>query len=318
MEEKQIDKWLRRQFSVTGWTLIAYLGIMNLLVMLSMALAALRQVCRAAAAQNFGFTMDLAAIQGDAWGYILTIAVGFMVLWAWKGGDFWKEEILAKERPMGLPDFFYLLCLCIGAQFVNDFWIGLLETVLNWFGLSAMAAMEAVSGASDTFSMFLYASILGPIAEEVLYRGLILRTLRPFGKRFAILTSAILFGMYHGNLLQTPCAVVLGLVFGYAAAEYSIWWSIALHIFNNLVLADLLTRLTAPLPEAMASVVILGIFGAFALAGAVILICRRRQIGEYHRSEWMDRRCLKCFFTNSGVLTFLALTAASMICLLFV
>lgn len=318
MEEKQIDKWLRRRFSGIGWMLVAYLGILNLLAALSMALTAVRQIWRAAAARDFGFTIDLAAIQGDAWGYILTIAVGFTVLWAWKGRDYWKEEILAKERSMGLPDFLRLLCLCVGAQFVNDFWIGLLETVLNWFGMSAMSAMEAVSGASDTFSMFLYASILGPIAEEVLYRGLILRTLRPFGKRFAILTSAILFGMYHGNLLQTPYAVVLGLVFGYVTVEYSVYWAMALHVFNNLVLADLLTRLTAPLPEALASAVILGIFGAFALAGVVILVCRRRQIGAYHRSEWMDRRCLKCFFTNSGVLTFLALTAASMISLLFV
>lgn len=32
MEEKQINKWLRRQFSVVGWALILYHGLMQILV----------------------------------------------------------------------------------------------------------------------------------------------------------------------------------------------------------------------------------------------------------------------------------------------
>ena len=69
----------------------------------------------------------------------------------------------------------------------------------------------------------------------MLFRGLILRTLRPFGKRFAIVMSAVLFGMFHGNLLQAPCAMVIGLLFGYAAMEHSILWAVALHVFINQV-----------------------------------------------------------------------------------
>ena len=93
------------------------------------------------------------------------------------------------------------------------------------------------------------ASILAPLWEELLFRGYVLRTLRPYGKRFAVMGSGVLFGLFHGNLLQTPYAVLMGLVLGYLTVEYSIHWAVLLHLFNNLVLADLLSRITASLPE---------------------------------------------------------------------
>ena len=316
MEEKQINKWLRRRFSGIGWILLGYLALLNLMVLLSMSLASLRQVALALKTGDYSLWIDSGAIQGDAWGYILTIAVGFVVLLGWKGWDYCREEILAKERPMTVGAFAGLVCLCMGAQFVNDLWIGLLETILNQFGHTVEPLLEMAAGTSETVSMFLYSTLLGPIAEEVLFRGLILRTLRPFGKRFAIVMSAVLFGMFHGNLLQAPCAMVIGLLFGYAAMEHSILWAVALHVFNNLVLAELLGRVTSVLPELLASGVILGIFGAAALIGAVLLLRRRREIGAYRQAGWMDIRCLKCFFTNSGIVIFLTCMAASMSSLL--
>ena len=45
-------------------------------------------------------------------------------------------------------------------------------------------------------------AILAPVAEELMFRGWILRSLRPYGKRFAVLGSAVLFGIFHGNRLN--------------------------------------------------------------------------------------------------------------------
>ena len=44
------------------------------------------------------------------------------------------------------------------------------------------------------------------------------------------------------------------------------------------------------------------ILGMGLAVSAVILVVRRRQIAEHIRSEWMDRRVLKCFFTSAGVI----------------
>ena len=212
--------------------------------------------------------------------------------------------------------FLTLLCFCMGAQMANSLWITLLELVMNPFGKSVMPILESVAGDSNTFSMFLYASVLAPVWEELLFRGYVLRTLRPFGKRFAILTSAVLFGLFHGNLLQTPYALLMGLVLGYVTVEYSIGWALLLHMFNNLVLADLLTRLTANWSEMAYGTLNMALFGGSAMLSVVILLKNRWKIKAYRSEEWIDRRCLKCFFTSGGVFVLTGLMCVNMVLIL--
>lgn len=302
MTDKQINKWLRHQFSPIGWVLLAYYGLINLFSLVAMFWEALRQVLRMDHRGPFWFQqLDMDAIAGNAWGYITAIGVLFVILYAWKGSDYWRDEVFAKEKSMSAGVFFSLLCMCIGSQMVNSLWVSGLEFLYNLSDKSLMPMLDAVSGASDTFSMFLYASVLAPVAEELLFRGFVLRTLRPYGKRFAILGSAFLFGLFHGNLLQTPYAFLMGLVLGYVAAEYSIRWAMGLHLFNNFVLADLLTRLLSPMPEMMANMIQLILLGGCLAVSGVILLVKRGDIVAHIQSEWMDRRVLKCFFTSAGV-----------------
>ena len=307
MTDKQINRWLRRRFSPTGWVLLGYYALINGLSLAAMLWEALRQVRDMDHRGPMWFMqMDMDALMGNAWGYITAMAVIFLILHGWKGPNYWREEIFAKEKKMPIGVFGCMLCLCIGSQMVNGLWVAGLEWLYNLSGKSLEPMMEAVSGASDTFSMFLYASILAPLGEELLFRGFVLRTLRPYGKRFAVFGSAFLFGLFHGNLLQTPYAFLMGLLLGYAAAEYSIGWAIALHMFNNFVLADLLTRLTDLLPAGVGDGISLILLGGCLAASGVILFVKRQQILRHIRSEWMDRRVLKCFFTSAGVI---ALTA---------
>lgn len=317
MNDKQINRYLRRTFSAVVWILVFYYIIMNGLVLLTMGLdMACQALWSFVAADPYG-ALDMEAIAGNAWGYVVSIAAGGLILYSWQGADFWKRDVLAKEKSMRPGVFLCLLVFCMGSQMANSLWISCLEMLLYPFGMSVMPVLESVSGQSDTFSMFLYASILAPLSEELLFRGYILRKLQPFGKRFAVLCSAILFGLFHGNLLQTPYAFLMGLILGYMAVEYSLIWSILLHMFNNLVLADLLTRLTANWSDMAYGILNMVLLGGAFLASIGILIAKRREIRAYNRSEWIDRRCLKWFFLNSGMLIFTGMMLWSMISLLF-
>ena len=312
MTDKQIDRYLRRRFSQVGWVLIAYYIIMNLLVGAELVFSWLRQeLWLIAMGDPFG-SMDMGTFPGDAWGYVVTVLTGFLILYAWKGHGWFRETLMRRERPMNVGVLLACLCLCMGAQMVNSLWIMVLERMMNLFGKTVVPMLESVSGASDTFSMFLYASILAPIGEEILFRGYVLRSLRPYGKRFAIAASAMLFGLFHGNLLQAPYAVLMGLILGWLTVEYSALWAVLLHLFNNLVLADFLGRITASWSDAAYAVLDLGLFGGCAVASAVILIKRRHEIRAYRQEEWIDRRCLKCFVTNSGVLVLTAVSLYTM------
>lgn len=316
MEEKQVSKWLRHQFSVIGWVLLIYFVMMNVLVMGTMVTDVIGQYVRGFASGDFGMELNYDALMNNATGYMVTIAVGIVILWAWKGTDYWKDQVLRKEAPMKASAFFGFLTLMCGAQLIFSIWASGVETVMNWFGKSVMELLESVSGDSNSVSMFLYASILAPVSEEILFRGLVLRSLRPYGKRFAILGSAFLFAMFHGNLLQAPYAFLAGLVLGYCAVEYSIGWAMLLHILNNFVLADLLTRLMKLLPTMVADVLDGVIFGGFALAAIILLVVKRREVRAYRQGEWMDRRCLKCFFLNPGVVILTIVMAINMIYML--
>lgn len=78
--------------------------------------------------------------------------------------------------------------------------------------------------------------IVGPILEELLFRGIILRTLSKYHVGFAIVSSSIIFGMYHMYLTQGFHAFLIGLVFAYVAVKSkSLLYPILLHIVHNTV-----------------------------------------------------------------------------------
>ena len=318
MTDKQINRWLRRQFSSIGWLLLLYHCLTTLLSLVTVAVETAKQSLQSFAAGDFVGSINWDAINGNAWGYIAVILVAFAILEACNGHAYWKQEIFLKKRSMNGKTFLCMLVFCMGAQTINTLWISLLELLMNANGGSVLPILEQVAGSSDTFSMFLYASILAPVWEELLFRGVILRKLQPFGKRFAVLCSALLFGLFHGNFLQTPYAILIGLVLGYVTVEYSIIWAMALHMFNNLVLADLLTRLTASWSEMAYGTLHYILFGGSALISVVILVRHRQEIRSYRNAEWMDRRCLKCFVTNFGIAIFTACMCISMAMMFFV
>ncbi|MDE7023754.1 MAG: CPBP family intramembrane metalloprotease, partial [Ligilactobacillus sp.] len=147
----------------------------------------------------------------------------------------------------------------------------LIEMLLNFFHLSAQNQEESATGANETLSMFIYGSFLAPFGEEILFRGFLLQNFKRYGVRFAIIFSAILFGIYHGNIVQTPFAFILGLLLGYITVSYGLKYAIAVHIFNNMVLADFLDRFLQLFSENTATTISTIIMGSLALGGLYYL-----------------------------------------------
>ena len=299
-EWKAAKRDLRRHLSVPGWTLLVYYAIMNAAVAGWVFVETLARVVQ-------GTSIGNAAAQSaeSAWGYFLAAAVGFAILLLWKKPRFFREEIFAKGAPMKAGSFFAILCVFLGAQMVYQVCTTLLELLLNAFGYTMTVGMQSLQTDPDNFSMFLYAGILAPIAEEILFRGVIQRTLMPFGKKFAIFVSALTFGLFHGNLIQAPYAFAVGLVLGYVAAEYSVIWSMVLHMINNLLLADMLYRLLGALPEEAVSLIVWVVIFSFTVAAVIILIVKRKEIAAWHRSERMVGAYLGCYFSSPGTITML-------------
>ena len=205
---------------------------------------------------------------------------------------------------MTVGTFFSLLAVFLCAQLFCQLFATALELLLNAVGLSAMAALEAASITATGVSMFLYASILGPIAEELLFRGVILRQLAPWGQQTAIVISAVIFGVFHGNIIQIPFAFLVGLVLGYVTVEYSVLWAIVLHIINNMVLGDFMTRLTAALPEEVAGMILYAILLVAAVAAVILILRNRQEVRAFFRENRLFPGTWRAFFTAPAVLIF--------------
>lgn len=126
--------------------------------------------------------------------------------------------------------------ICLGVQTLAALIAAGVGFILKLFGLeSATADLTAQNNSVwSLLLMYFYACLLGPLLEELLYRGVILQGMKKYNERFAIILSALIFGLMHQNYQQFILAFLLGLVL--AAADLrsgSIVPSIVMHIIVN-------------------------------------------------------------------------------------
>ena len=94
---------------------------------------------------------------------------------------------------------------------------------------------ENPTGIFGVILTVLSTAVIPPLVEEFACRGVLLGALRKFGDGFAIMVSAIMFGLMHGNFQQAPFAFLIGLVLGFITVKCgSIWPAILIHAYNNL------------------------------------------------------------------------------------
>ncbi|MBP3272852.1 MAG: CPBP family intramembrane metalloprotease [Ruminococcus sp.] len=113
--------------------------------------------------------------------------------------------------------------------------------VVSMFEQSGMSVPEPDFSISDPSKaaliiQFAYVCLIGPVIEEIVYRGLIIKLISPYGKGLAVFISALIFGIMHGNISQAITAFAGGILFAMVAVRYnSIVPTIIIHIFNNTV-----------------------------------------------------------------------------------
>ena len=86
------------------------------------------------------------------------------------------------------------------------------------------------------FAVLLLVVVVGPIAEELLFRGVIYGGLRTcFPVDVSALVSALIFGIYHKNIVQGLYAAAFGIILAYIFEKtQSIWGSTLMHMAFNL------------------------------------------------------------------------------------
>ncbi len=116
--------------------------------------------------------------------------------------------------------------------------VNLLLTLTGMVDKSAsyQAVMEDQYAAWLPVGLICY-GVITPIAEELLFRGIIYNNIKRFLKLpAAVVISAALFGMYHGNTVQGIYAFVMGALMAYMYeyfGDYRV--PVAVHIASNVL-----------------------------------------------------------------------------------
>lgn len=80
----------------------------------------------------------------------------------------------------------------------------------------------------------LFIAVIPALSEEFAFRGVIFHTLKEHGKWFAVVCSALFFGMMHLNFNQFSYTFVIGMVMALAVlATGSLWGSVLVHFTLN-------------------------------------------------------------------------------------
>lgn len=160
------------------------------------------------------------------------------------------------------------LALCVMA----DFAVSYSNVFFNALGFYYPGSPSLQNGTVTGLLLnLLVSAVLPAILEEMLFRGYVLQTLRPFGDGVAVFGSALLFGLMHTNIVQIPFALLLGLVFGFLVVKTgNILLPMILHFLNN-ALSVVLEYATLSLDVNTANVVVLTAFVVIGCVGLVAL-----------------------------------------------
>lgn len=175
--------------------------------------------------------------------------------------------------------------------------------------------------------------VLAPVFEELIFRKLLMDRLLPYGELAAIILTALMFGLIHGNFYQFFYAAAMGTLLAYVYVRSGkLWLSMLMHALFNLfggVLPSLLTKqfnlnefLTITDEVEMVTFIfdhfndfmLLGIFYmlfySFAIVGAVLLIVFWKRLKLETRSDEIPRGWrASVMFGNAGVIVAIVLCA---------
>ena len=230
------------------------------------------------------------------------------------------EEEKRESKTLGVFEVIKICFMSYSIVYIVNFLTNLLMMLIAVIKGSEVTnpLVNMLEGSNWIWSL-IFAGILSPIIEEMMFRGVMLNKLRRYGDKVAIITTAILFGLFHANFSQFFYAVALGIVFAYVALKTgTIKYSIILHIVVNIMGGVIL-------PAAIgdgSNIVVSGCVGLVLLAiviiGLVLLIKNRKNISLLDGEIKLEKgTAFKTIWVNVGMILYVVICLFSMVSILF-
>lgn len=156
---------------------------------------------------------------------------------------------------MGAKFWWRALCVAFAFMMLGNY-IGNFITFYfsNLLGGALQNPVEALTAGQSFWLNLVFVAIVGPILEELVFRKVVCDRLLPLGEGYAVVLSAVLFGLVHGNFFQFFYAAAVGALFAYVYVKtgrirYSIVYHMIINFLGGVIAPWLITRLEPWLTE---------------------------------------------------------------------
>ncbi len=178
-----------------------------------------------------------------------------------------------------------LLILMLGGVIVIDYLTAASEIVLPLPEeiKETLEKVMAAPSADVVMWKFFVLCVVPAVCEEIFFRGFFQTSLTArMGVAKAIVITAIVFAVMHGNFQYVHLYVLLGLIFGWVyAVTGSLWAPIICHVFNNSwTFFNHVREFELPLPD-----VPLYVNASIAAGGALLLIAAALSLRSMSRKS---------------------------------
>jgi membrane protease YdiL (CAAX protease family) len=147
------------------------------------------------------------------------------------------ESEKLEKHSLNLKTFIRYIAVTLTLMWIGNI-IGLIITTLlsNIASLDIANPVQQLINSTDIWLNLLLISIIGPVFEEFFFRKLLIDRTVKYGAKISILLSALMFGLFHGNLNQFFYAFLMGGFFAYVYMKTGkLIYPILLHIIVNLM-----------------------------------------------------------------------------------
>ena len=204
------------------------------------------------------------------------------------------------------------LAVCLAGNIITNLLIQLLSS--SGVELSQPSDSMAKIDTVPALLLSLVATAIMPaLLEEFALRGVIMQPMRKYGMAFAIISSSVIFGVMHGNLIQAPFAFIVGMGLAFFAIKCnSLWIGVIIHMLNNgySVVMSFLENRVAEKTLDTANYIVVGAIALLAVICAVILIVSDK---EFFKKENGDISCEDAKILSTGQKAFAFFVNAPMI-----
>ncbi len=268
-----------------------------------------------------GILQELApALMEQTWFYLLIVEFvmyGIALPCGW---------LILKKLPHSVPQpadlrlwqwlilFLTGLGLMLAGSWIGQFMEDLLTAILH-IPTPPTDVVDSSFSSSPLWLNIISTVLLAPILEEFAFRKLLLDRLHPYGETLAALTSAIGFGLYHGNFQQCFYAGLLGYLLAVLYLRTGrLRYTIAIHMGINLLMGVVSFLLTKYAESGYIWVSFLNaLYMCLMIAGIICLLIvaslfRQRGKREAGMESVPKGKTAAALFGNAGFILYAILT----------